>query len=265
VSERTKEKKKKRVLKLRFRHRHHHHQRDPPYLPGETLFIHINSRKLVAFSDRTSDIVTKTASATDTNSHCTNLSRLLSRDKSTNIRLTREHLDRSTGRVNLLCALGPSDEEENAKTIASLLHGQDLSHPGSNPLEVLGALQNPHEHNIACCTGTVGIAAYKSTGMRHGIRDTNTSSEQHDMTIRFVRVAASIGALDECVGEEFAARSVLGFLPERVGETSAAANDQRHGGLSSGQHVDCIGWQLLGGQVQAMVNGCLVHMPIDGM
>lgn len=223
--------------------------RGTSHLPSETFLVKVNRRLLTALSDRTPNIVTKTTSATDTDRHCTDLLGLLCGDESANVGLAGEHLDGSAGGVDLLGALGAGNEEQNAEAVTSFLHRQDLSHPGTNPFKVLRALEDPHKDNFAGSTGVVGVSSNKLASVRHSVRDANTGSKQHDMTIRLVRVGGAVGTLDECVGKEPAIGSILGLLPKGVGETGAATNDQRHGSLASGQYVESVCRQLLAGEI----------------
>jgi hypothetical protein len=83
---------------------------------------------------------------------------------------------------------------------------------------MLRALKNPYENDLAGSTGVVGVATHQLTSMWHGMSNTNTSGEQHDMAIGLVRISGAIRTFNKGIGEESTIWSILGLLPERVSE-----------------------------------------------
>ena len=149
-------------------------------LPGEGFLEDVNLRVCAPVTDRLADVVGQTASATDTDSHGADLLLLLLLDKSTAIGLTREHLHAGAGRVDLLCAARAGDEEKDAKDVTTLLHAEDLGHPGTDPFEVLRRLNDPNKSDLASGVSAVGVTSDEVTNVGNLVSDTNTGSEEHD-------------------------------------------------------------------------------------
>lgn len=85
--------------------------------------------------------------------------------------------------MDLLGRSRPRDEKHDAQALTAAVHGEDLGHPRADPLKVLGCLDDPDQHNLARRGSAVGVADDKVTHVGHGLRDTNTTSEEHDGTV----------------------------------------------------------------------------------
>lgn len=152
-------------------------------LPGEGFLEDVNLRVCAPVTDRLAHVIGQTASAADTDSHGADLLLLLLLDEGTAVGLAREHLYAGAGGVDLLGAARAGDEEKDAKDIATLFHAEDLGHPGTDPFEVLGRLNDPDKGDLASGVGAVGVTGDEVTNVGNLVSDTNTSSEEHNGTV----------------------------------------------------------------------------------
>jgi len=146
-------------------------------LPGEGFLEDVDLSVCAPVTDRLANIVSQAASATDADGHSANLLLLLLLDKSAAVGLAREHLYAGAGRVDLLGAARAGDEEQNAEDVAALLHAEDLGHPGTDPFEVLGGLDDPDKCDLASGVGAVGVTGDEIANVRDLVSDTDTGSE----------------------------------------------------------------------------------------
>lgn len=144
-------------------------------------------------------VITHAASATDANGHGTNLRLLLLGDESSAVWFSRVHLDTGAGRMDLFGAARSSDEEEDFQDIATLIHGQDLCHPWSNPFEVLGRLDDPDENNSTSRGSTIRVGGHQVADVGYLVGDTNSCRKQHDRAVR-LEALAPIWPLNICGG-----------------------------------------------------------------
>ena len=86
--------------------------------------------------------------------------------------------------MDLLGAARASDEEQNLQDLAAAWHGQNLCHPCTDPFQVLGRLDNPDECKSAGGDSSVGVTSDDITDVGDLVSDTDTSSPQHDSSIR---------------------------------------------------------------------------------
>lgn len=112
-------------------------------LPRERLLDEIDVGSVLAVSDSQANLVTKSTRATDCNSHGTHLVLLLHTQEGVDVGSSREHLDSGRGAVYFLCGAWLADKEHDSENVPSLVHAQDLSHPGADPLQMLGSLNGP--------------------------------------------------------------------------------------------------------------------------
>jgi hypothetical protein len=152
-------------------------------LPGEGFLEDVNLRVCAPVTDGLADVVGQAAGTADTDGHGADLLFLLLLDKGTAVGLAREHLYAGAGRVDLLGAARAGDEEEDAEDVATLLHAEDLGHPGTDPFEVLGRLNDPDKGDLASGVGAVGVTGDEVTNVRNLVGDTDTGSEKHDGTV----------------------------------------------------------------------------------
>lgn len=101
---------------------------------------------------------------------------------------------------------------------------------------MLGCLDDPDEHNLACRGSAVGVADDKVTHMGHGLRDAHTTSKEHDGTVR-VHVVATIRSLNEALGHHAAIGTSGSLLVQLTGEASAGTNDKVDARLAGAQNV----------------------------
>lgn len=86
--------------------------------------------------------------------------------------------------MDLLGASRTSDEKENLEDLPTARHRENLGHPCSDPLKMLWGLNDPDESKTTGGNSTIGIASDDVTDVGDLVRDTNTSSPQHDSAIR---------------------------------------------------------------------------------
>lgn len=158
--------------------------------------------------------------------------------------------------MDLLGAAGTGDEEKDAKDVATLLHTENLGHPRADPFEMLGGLDDPDKSDLAGGVGSVRVTGDEIADVRNLVGDTNTGGEKHDSAVRCEALRA-VGTLDERSASELATRGHLSLLEEGVGETSTAANDQRHVGATGTKSVlTGYGKSLLGAPVFLLLAPC---------
>lgn len=165
-------------------------------LPGETLLFEINVPTVLPVANRPAQIVGETTCATRGNDGSAQSLRHFLIDKSLDIGLAWEHLHAAAGRVNLLGASGSGDEQQNLEDVTTVGHVEDARHPRTNPLKVLGRLNDPDKCEPAGCGGSVGISSNKGANVRNLVGDANTSSPKHDGTVAVKRLA-TVRAFDQ--------------------------------------------------------------------
>lgn len=146
--------------------------------------------------------------------------------------------------MDLLGRARPRDEEHDAQALTAAVHGEDLGHPRADPLEVLGCLDNPDQHDLACRGSAVGVADDKVTHVGHGLRDADATSEEHDGTVR-VHVVATIRTLNEALGHHAAIGASGSLLVQLTGETCAGTDDKVDARLAGTQDVVAVHGDLL--------------------
>jgi hypothetical protein len=146
--------------------------------------------------------------------------------------------------VNLLCAAGTRDEKQNLENLTATRHRQNLCHPGADPLEVLGGLDDPHKCQAAGSDGAVGVTSDNVTHVRNLVRDTDTGCPQHDGAIG-AEVLAAVGTLDEGRGRETARSRQISLAEQLVGEASAPSHNEGHAGLGLLENVLAVHGKVL--------------------
>ena len=176
---------------------------------------------------RPSNVVGQTACAADTDGHGSDLGRLLLVDQGADVRLAWEHLHTRRRRVDLLGAPGPRDEQQDLEDVATLVHAEDLRHPGPDPFKVLGRLDDPDQDDLPGGAGAVRIGVDEVADMGDLVCDAHTGGEEHDRAVRLEALLA-VRTLNESSGDELAARRPFSFLEHLVCEACSAANNKRH-------------------------------------
>lgn len=152
-------------------------------LPRETLFHIINTRLSLPLSTNTANVITQTAIAADKNAHGTNLILDLHTDQCVNIRTAREHLHGCRGALDLLGVARPCNKEHNAQDFTAAIHCQDTGHPGPDPLQVFGGLDNPDEGDAAGGDGAIREPGDQMTDEGDVVGDADSAGEEHHRTV----------------------------------------------------------------------------------
>ena len=221
-------------------------------LPRECIFNEIDVPALISTPRRTAHIVAETPRPTHRNRHGAQLLLLLSRDQGVDVGLAGKHLHAGRGGVDLLGGAGPGDEEQDLEDLAPAVHGEDLRHPGPDPLEVLGRLDDPDKHELARGDGARGVARHEVAHVRDLVRDADPRGEEHDGAVGAQRLPP-VRPLDEGGRDVFAVGRGDGFIVELLGEAGAAPDDEGHGRLAQAQQVVAAHGQFFGGEVGLFV------------
>lgn len=104
-------------------------------------------------------------------------------DECLHVRSAGEHLYTGRGRVDLLGAARPCDEEQDLENLATARHGEDVCHPRADPFEVLRRLDNPYQGQPSGGGGTIGVSSDDFANLRNLMRDTNTCGPEHDCAV----------------------------------------------------------------------------------
>lgn len=156
-----------------------------------------------------------------------------------------EHLHGGRGGVDLLGRPRPRHEEHDAEALASAVHGEDLGHPRADPLQVLGRLDDPHEHDLAGRDRAVGIARDEVPHPGDGLRDADTTGEEHHGAVGGHAVDATVGPLHVAGCHQAAIGTGGSLLVQGSGEASTSTDDVGHTGLAEAQDVVTVHGQLL--------------------
>ena len=203
-------------------------QRRPEFQksPGESLLDEIDIRLMLPLTDHQPDIVTQRAATTDRDAHGADLAPHLAIEEGADVGTAGEHLDRGAGGVDLLGVARARDPEHDAEAVAAPVHGEDGRHPRTDPFEVLGRLDDPHEDDLASRDRAVGVAGDEVAHVRHLVRDANAAGEEHHGAVGVHRVRAPVGSFDVHLDVQALVGGVRGFLEEGLGHSGALADDE---------------------------------------
>lgn len=139
--------------------------------------------------------------------------------------------------MDLLCIARSANEEHNAKTVPTLIHGKDFSHPGTNPLKMFRRLNDPDKDDLASSNRAVGITRDEITNVRNLVSDSDAAGEEHDCAIRVHHVHSSVRTFCKSTDGEFSVWSGFSFGNELLSKSCAGANYVGHGCLFHGEDV----------------------------
>ena len=207
-----------------------------PPLPAVALLHEIHIRQSLPPPHRRPHIVRQRPRPTHADAHGPDLGLALQAHEGIDVRPPGEHLHGGAGGVDLLGGAGPGDEELDAQHVAALVEREDGGHPGADPLEVLGGLDDPHERHAAGGNGAIGEAGDQVADVAHLVGDADAAGKDEHGAVGAQRVQPTVGAFDQR-GHGEAALSFLGSLVQRVSEAVAAADDGRDGGVLQREDV----------------------------
>lgn len=161
------------------------------------------------------------------------------------------------------------DEELDAENVAALLHGQDLPHPRTDPLEVFEGLNDPDECDAASGHGAGRVAGHQVPDVGHLVGDTDASGEEEHGTIGGHRSGGTVGSFDQSFEGQFGAIErpcFFGACVQSVGETGAATDDGGDGGGFRGMEILVRHGEATGffGGIDAAAERCSAFVPGDG-
>lgn len=227
-------------------------------LPCERLLDKVDAGAILAKSHSATDLVAQGTGAAHGDNHGTDLMLLLHRQESLNVGTAGEHLNSGRGAVNLLGGSRLADEEHDSQHVSPLVHGENLSHPGSDPFQVLGTLDCPHKENLAGCDSAICEPIHEPLDIRHLMGDANTSSKEHHGTVRIQGVGATVGTLGIASRLQSSTRCSGCLLVQVVCESSSGSDDVGHTLLLGGH-------EILSGACQSVRRGILHTInPGDG-
>lgn len=120
----------------------------------------------------------------------------------------------------------PSHEKQDLEDIASLLHAEDAGHPGADPFEMLGGLDDPDKDDFAGCDGAVGVTCDQVSNVWDLVSDAHPTGEHEDCAVGVEWTDRAIGSFDEGCKGNFAVDAVfLSFFVQLVGHAGAAAEN----------------------------------------
>jgi hypothetical protein len=152
-------------------------------LPREGFLAEVNIPLPLAAAHGAAQVVCETASTTDANTRGANALLHFLVDESLDVGLAGKHLHAGAWRMDLFGAPRSGDEEEDLENLAPSGHGQNLCHPGSNPLKMLGRLNDPDKREPASGSRAIGIGSDNVAHVGNLVGDTDTSRPQHDGAI----------------------------------------------------------------------------------
>ena len=132
--------------------------------------------------------------------------------------------------MNFLGAPGSRNEKLDTQDISPLIESQDLAHPGPDPLEVFGRLDDPDEQNSTRGHGAGREARDERADVGDLVGDADAAGEENDGAVGGKGVQAAVGAFGEGADDEAAIVRGFGFAVEAVGEAGTAADDGCEGG-----------------------------------
>lgn len=127
--------------------------------------------------------------------------------------------------MNLLCAPGPGHEEPDAHDVAPARHGEDGCHPGADPLEVFGRLDDPDQGDAAGGDGAGGVARQEVADEGDLMGDADATGEEYDCAVGVEGVCGAVGAFGEGGEGDVVVGVLEGFAVEMFGEAGATADD----------------------------------------
>lgn len=210
-------------------------------LPSKTLLNVINIRPILLLPTHLPHIITQPPIPTNQHSHSTNLVLRLHAHKRIHVRPAREHLHRRAGALDLLGIARSGDEQHDAQNFAPAVHRQDTCHPGPDPLEVFGGLDDPDEGHAAGGHGAVGVALDQVADEGDVVGDADAAGEEENGAVGVEGVDAAVGALGEGLEGDAGVHAVLGADEEFVGEAGTAADEEREGGFLVGAEGILVG------------------------
>ena len=177
-------------LSVQSKHKNHNHNRPSssyvlpsPSLPSKALFHKIHATPELSPPNRPPDLIRQFPRATNTDAHGTNLALTLLANQRLHAGSTGKHLDRATGTDDLVLVPGTGDEQLDAQYLSSLLHGQDLRHPRTDPLQVLWGLDDPDEGDAASGDGAGGVAGYEVSDVGDLVGDADAGGEEENGSV----------------------------------------------------------------------------------
>lgn len=206
-------------------------------LPGKTLLDEIHLRLVLSLAADPSNIVAQASVSTYQHSHCSDLVLDLHVDQGVNIRATREHLNGSAGTLDFLGVARARDEQHDPEDLTTAVHRQNASHPGPDPLEMFGGLDDPDQGNATGRHGPFGKALDEMPHKWYLMCDADTACKEHDRAIRVHGMNATIRAFCERSQGYPSTGGALSTLEQFIGKASAATDQQGNGCLLEARKV----------------------------
>ena len=194
-------------------------------------------RLVLSLPAYSSHIITQTPIPTGQHTHRSHLILYLHSDQSVDVRPAGEHLHRRAGALDFLGVTRARDEQHDPEDFTTAVHAQDAGHPGTDPFEVFGRLDDPDQGYSAGGHSAFGVALDKLTDEGDLVGDSDTTSDEEDGAVGVHGVDASVRALSESAEGNAGVRSVLGAHEQLVGETGSTADKEREGRFLRAQGV----------------------------
>ena len=140
--------------------------------------------------------------------------------------------------MDLARVRGAGDEQLDAQHPPPALARQDGRHPRPHPLEVLGALHDPDEHDAARRDGAVGVAVHQVPQRRQLVRDADAAGDEHHGAVRRERARprrAAVRPLDQGARHEPVVGRGGDPPVHAAGEAVALADDGADRGARRGE------------------------------
>lgn len=153
------------------------------HLPCETFLDKVDCRPTLSLAAHASNVVAQTAVPAHQHAHGAHLVLDLHADQGVDVGSPREHLDGGAGALDLARVAGPGDEEHDPQHVPSAVHGEDSRHPGTDPFEVLGRLDNPDEGHPARGDRPVGVPLHQMTDKWDVVGDAHAAGEEHHRAV----------------------------------------------------------------------------------
>ena len=194
-------------------------------------------RLVLSLPTHPSHIITQTPIPTGQNTHCSHLVLHLHPDQGVDVRPAGEHLHRRAGALDFLGVTRARDEQHNPEDFTTAVHAQDAGHPGTDPFEVFGRLDDPDQGYSAGGHGAFGIALDKLADEGDLVRDSDTTSDEKNGAVGVHGVDASVRALSERAEGNAGVHGILGAHEQLVGETGSTTDKQGEGRFLRAQGV----------------------------
>ena len=209
----------------------------PPVLPSKTLLDEIHLRLVLSLAAYPSNIIAQASVSTYQHSHRSDLVLNLHVDQRINVRTTREHLNGGAGALDLLGVARAGDEQHDPKDFATAVQRQNAGHPGPDPLEVFGGLDDPDQSNATGRHGPFGKALDEMPHEWYLMCDADTACKEHDRAVGVHGMNATIRAFCERSQGYPSTGGALSTLEQFIGKASAATDQQGNGCLLEARKV----------------------------